>query len=84
VTPEGNRGIWQPHILERAFVSRYTGWRVTPDQLDGLDHSLKQGIEALIVFDAFRQYATNLDDLSGPEQEIIKNVEKLRDQLSDD
>jgi hypothetical protein len=81
ITPDG-RPVWRSYILERAFVCRNTGWRVLPEELDEASLEVKHATESLYVFEAFRQYATDLERLSPDQQKLIDGVERMRELLT--
>ncbi len=81
LTPEDGRPVWEPYILERAFICRNLGWKLLPEELDEAGLELKHATESLYVFEAFRQYATDLEQLSEPQQKMIAAVEDMRDVL---
>ena len=78
LTPDG-RPVWEPYILERAFVCQRLNWQLLPDDLDEAGLELKHASESLFVFDTFRQYATDLERLTENQQQVIESVEGLRD-----
>lgn len=80
LTPDG-RPLWKPYLLERAFVCRNLGWKLLPKDLDEASLELKHAIESLYVYEAFHQYAVNLEQLSEGQQELIDGVESMRDML---
>jgi hypothetical protein len=80
MTPDG-RPVWESYILERAFICRNLNWKLLPHDLDDATLELKHATESLFVFEAFRQYATDLERLSEPQQKVIDAVENMRDTL---
>lgn len=80
-TPEG-RPLWIPWQLERAFICQRTDWKVLPDDLDEQGtRSVKQAMEVLAIYDAFKQYGEDLTKVSAGQERIISLVEDLRDNL---
>jgi len=67
--------------LERAFVCRNIGWKKLPEDLDEASLELKHAAESLFVFEAFRQYAVDLEQLSPSQQDLINAIENMRDTL---
>ena len=76
--------MWEPYILERAFVCRNLDWKVLPGDLDEASLELKHASESLLVFGAFRQYATDLKGMTEGEQQVVDAIEKMRDVLRKD
>ena len=73
--------IWRPWQLERGLLCRNLGWEILPDELDEKSLVLSQVWEALFVFDSFRLYANDLEQLNDNQLDIIHAVEKLRDAM---
>jgi len=67
--------------LERALVCRNLDWKKLPQDLDDASLELKHASESLFIFEAFRQYATDLEQLSPGQQDLINAVENMRDTL---
>ena len=80
ITPDG-RPIWQPYILERAFICRNLNWKVLPEDLDEKSLELKQAQESLIVFESFRQYAVDLKGMTEGQQNVVDSIERFRELL---
>ena len=73
--------MWEPYILERAFICRNLGWKLLPEDLDDMSLELKHAVESIFVFESFRQYAIDLEQLSEPQSKMIAAVEDVRDVL---
>lgn len=79
-TPDGERPLWLPNVLERAFICERVDWAIMPEQLDDVAvRGMKRGIEALAIYRAFKTKARDLKHLTEADIEIVNRVEKLRD-----
>lgn len=82
-TPDG-RPLWIPWQLERAFICQRTEWKVLPDDLDEQGtRSVKQAMEVLAIYDAFKQFGDDLTGVTAGQERIISLIEDLRDDMKD-
>ena len=82
-TPDDERAVWMPDMLRRAIVCRATEWKVKPRDLDedDLGWEIEQSLYVLTVFDAFRQYASDIERMTPHQMEIVDDIERMRDRL---
>jgi len=65
------------------LLCRAVDWNILPHEIreeEALE--LEKALAALTVYDAFRQYATDLEGLTKSQARIIQMIERLRDVAS--